>query len=145
MSIWLYNKFKGSRKVSGPIQNSAHNIITAKGDSQQLVSGRKHFTPRNEGASHEWKPCLKIITPQPHSVSRLTDFPSETRKKSMYQLMNPSVKNKSVTLVKKNLFGDEKKEVRELEKWEKDVLNKPSVSDQYLKFRSQYRSILRVL
>ena len=140
--IWLYNKFKGSRKITGPIQTTSYNIMhNPESSGLPLGRGKRHFSPSYGVPAQHWKPSLKVFpekrTEEP--LPKITDVPYHTQhqlRKDMH------VRSRSSALLLLNTKSrTEQQEVRDLEKWEDSVLHKKSTIDEYLRIKANYKPL----
>jgi hypothetical protein len=113
------------------------------------VKSKRHFTIKNSDVAKEWRPSLKMVKSASGNIRtmKITDLPCTTHTKPLRHVekfsnglnTKKTLKLNPLNYVKQGKMIDAQ-EVKNLEMWEKDVLNKrPYQRDAGLR---QFRSIL---
>ena len=101
------------------------------------IRGRKHFNS-SLSPEREWKPCIRLFRPstrQNHRIDKVTAIPSNKRPQPsrLFRKFSVTSKPRSVSLYK--TLNPEELEVRNVEKWEENVLNSLTLLQKYQRFK----------
>lgn len=148
------SKFKGGLGIVQAEYKSCTNFFTPdpafKANTLENVKSKRHFTSKNSEIAEEWRPCLKIIKSASGVVRplKITALPCTTHMKPLRHVEKFSNNlNTKKHLKPSNYLSREKiynlgevSDVKNLETWEKEVLNKKTIyKESNLR---QFRSIL---
>ena len=131
-------KFRGGIQIVKPPYQTDFSPFGMKPNNDfkglEQVKSKKHFSPKHSGYLPDWKPCLRILKSSYDSSKpvKITDLPCNTHLRPLRHVEKFSKNTRERTQKSRVLLSRSVKDLRtkedrnivkNLENWEKEILN----------------------